>query len=319
MHGTRDLELVEQHQISPRAVLMSKWESREALAAAVADYQTNWWRSDPNALAIIEDGATHPGLRGQILATHALNEIVTTAAVYRPTHPGASDDRPYAPARELLHERIAADCVASAGSGSERPAAFFTIGCPGAGKTSILRDIVDQYRRSAAIDGQPGPISIIDADYVRQSLPEYADGLGAFVVAQECYDITYGKVFDRAVESRADVVYDTIGRLSSIRENVDLLRANAYEIHVLLALSPLDLCLERTEQRALNIDGRLVHPGILQGAANDAEQAIGALVSEGTAIAGWAKIDTTDMSIPVLIEGSSQWTEILSVDTGAET
>lgn len=298
---------------------MSKWESREALAAAVADYQTNWWRSDPDALDVIEDGATHPGLRGQILATHALKEIVTTAAVYRPTHPGASDDRPYALARELIHERIAADCVPSAGSGSEHPTAFFTIGCPGAGKTSILRDIVDQYRRSTATDGRPVPISIIDADYVRQSLPEYADGLGAFVVAQECFDLTYGIVFDRAVARRADMVYDTIGRLSSIRYYVDLLCENGYEIHVLLARAPLDLCQERTEQRALNIDGRLVHPDILQGAADDAEQAIGVLVSEGPAIAGWAKIDTTDMSVPVLIEGSSLWTELLSVDTGTAT
>lgn len=290
---------------------MTEWQSLEVLQAAVVDYQSTWWLHDEDALAVITDAATHPGLRGQILATSALGQIVTTAAVYRPTHPGAPDDRPYLAARVLIHERIVADCVPSrADIGSEHPAAYFTIGCPGAGKTSVLRDIVDQHRRSVAPGQRATPFSVIDADRVRQSLPEYADGLGAVVVEEECYHLTYGDVFERAVSSRADIIYDTIGRLSSIRENIDLLREEGYEIHVLHARSPLELCQERTEHRALSIDGRLVNPGMLQRAADDAEQAIGALVGEGITLAGWARIDTTDLASPTLIEGTFPWSEL---------
>ncbi len=288
------------------------WESREVLAAAVVDYQANWWRHDTDALAVLNDAAAHPGLRGQILATSSLGQMVTTAAVYRPTHPGAPDDRPYLPERTDIHEGIVEDCVPSAAvAGSGHPSAYFTIGCPGAGKTSVLRDIVDQHRRRTAPDGRPAPFSVLDADRVRQSLPEYADGLGAFVVEEECYFITYGEVFVRAVASRADMVYDTIGRLSSIRENLGLLHAEGYEIHVLHARSAVDLCQERTERRALEVDGRLVNPAMLQRAADDAEQAIAALIGESFPLAGWAKIDTTEMAVPTLIDGTSPWPELL--------
>ena len=289
---------------------MRSWESRDALEAAVVDHQANWWRDDPDALAVINDSTTHPGLRGQILATAELGQIVTTAAIYRPTHPGAPDDRPYAEVREPVHDRIATACVPSKRNGTERPVAYFTMGCPGAGKTSLLRGIVEEQRRRASPDTTPEPMSVIDADQVRQSLPEYADGLGAVVVQEECFYLTYGRVFDRAVKSRNDIVYDTIGRLTSIRDNLDLLRSEGYEVHVLLARSPLELCEARTESRALNVDGRLVPPSMLRRAAEDAEQAMGALVGEGTTVAGWAKIDNTDMAAPSLIDGSSPWADL---------
>jgi Zeta toxin len=294
---------------------VTTWTSREELEAAVVAYQRHWWRRDDDALAVINDRAAHPGLRSQILTISSLGEIVTTSDVYRSDHPGALEDRPYLAVRTPVHERIIADCVPPDSdpldTSTEQPAAYFTIGCPGVGKTSVLRRIVNQHRSALAGGAEPRRCSIIDADRVRQLMPEYHDGLGAFVVEEECYALTYGDMFDRAAARRADIIYDTIGRLPSIKENLEFLAADGYDIHVLHATSDLDLCAERTEQRALKVDGRLINPAMLERAANDAAETIGALLAEGFTLAGWARIDTGDMTVPTLIEGTSPWSERL--------
>lgn len=294
---------------------MTTWTSRDELEAAVVSYQANWWRDDDDALAVINDRRAHPRLRSQILTTSSLGQMVTTSDVYRPNNPGAIDEHSYLPQRRALHERIVADCVPSdsdaPATDAKHPAAYFTIGCPGAGKTSVLRSIADQHRSRQAGGAEPDPYSVIDADRVRQLLPEYADGRGAFVVEEECYALTYGEVFDRAVARRADIIYDTIGRLPSVKENLELLLSAGYEIHVLHATSDLDLCQARTERRALQVDGRLVNPAMLERAARDAAETIGALLVEGFRLASWARIDTTDMAVPTLIEGTSPWSELL--------
>lgn len=294
------------------------WSSLEELEAATADYQANWWRSNEEALQIVGERTAHPGLRAEVTVISNRGEVVSTDRIYRP---GVPDDRPYLPERRAVHEHIVANCVAPAAAeatsstttDADPPTAFFTIGCPGAGKTSVLRKIVERHRThsaDAAAAGVPAPYSVIDADRVRQLLPEYAGGLGSLVVANECYDLTYGDVFDRALARRADIVYDTIGRLSSIRDYVERLRSAGYDIHLLHASAPLDRCQERTEHRALEVDGRLVPAGMLERWANDADEALAAMVSEGFPLRGWAKFDTTDIAIPTLIEGTTPWSEL---------
>ncbi|MBS2937078.1 zeta toxin family protein [Nocardioides sp. J2M5] len=305
-----------------------RWSTREELEDAVVAYQPHWWRTDVDALAVINDRVRHPGLRDRVVATSDLGQIVTTAAVYRPASPGAPADRPFLDERLAVHEQIIDDCVPTfpstpASAPARTPAAYFTIGCPGSGKTSVLRRIVDLHRfqeaqkapetQEAASVGptQPAPCSIIDADRVRQKLPEYADGLGAFVVEEECFALTYGPVFEAALARRADVIYDTIGRLASIRDNIELLHADGFEIHVLQARAGLDDCRDRTERRALEVDGRLVPPAMLERAANDAAEALAALRREGFPLASWAIVDTSDMTSPALIEGTEPWSMVL--------
>jgi hypothetical protein len=290
------------------------WDTLEDLEAAVVAYQTNWWLNNDDALNVANDRSAHPDLRAKLRATSSLGQMVTTTHVYRPQPAGAPDDRPYLLVRRPIHERIMDGCVAGAGpapDGAGAPSVFFTIGCPGAGKSSVLRDIVDRYRNQNSGPTGPGPVSIIDADRVRQLLPEYAAGLGAFVVEEECYYLTYGETFDRAVARGADIVYDTIGRLNSIRENLDLLHERGFEVHVLHATCSLDLCRRRTEQRALNVDGRLVSSGMLERAAADAQETLAALLSEGFPLAGWAVVDTMDMAVPTLLDGTEKWSELL--------
>ncbi len=299
-----------------------RWSTREELEDAVVAYQPHWWRTDADALEVINDRTRHPGLRDRVVATSDLGQIVTTAAVYRPASPGAPADRPFLDERLAVHDQIIDDCVPtfSASPATARPpAAYFTIGCPGSGKTSVLRRSVEAHRSreaqgaaaASAGSARPAPCSIIDADRVRQKLPEYAGGLGAFVVEEECFALTYGPVFEAALARRADVIYDTIGRLASIRDNIELLHSNGFEIHVLQARAGLDDCRDRTERRALEVDGRLVPPAMLERAANDAAEALAALRREGFPLASWAIVDTTDMSSPALIEGTEPWSSVL--------
>lgn len=322
------------------------WPSVDELAAAAAEYRSNWWRTNDDALQVVNDRATYPRLRAELSGASGVGQIVTTAQIYRPDHGGDPDDRPYLPQRVRVHQRIVDACVppattaathsgtagitATAAASNETasttevdavpdaarhqddvPTAFFTIGCMGAGKSSVLRSIVDRHRTSRAWDTGPPPASIIDADRVREMLPEYADGLGSEVVVPECYDVTYRDVFDRALARRADIIYDTIGRLSSIRDNIVLLHESGFDIHVLHATCALDVCEQRTVQRALEGDGRLVPAGMLPRAAADSEEALAALRSEGFPLAGWAVVDTTDMSAPTLLEGTKPWTDLL--------
>lgn len=294
---------------------MTWWANREELEAAVVAYQANWWRENQDALTVIDNRTDHPGLRAQIRAIASLGQMVTTSDVYRPNHPGAPESRPYLPQRVASHERVAASCVPAASelvrTDREHPSAYFTIGAPGSGKTSVLRSVVDRQRTQAAGGPAPDPYSIIDADRVRQLLPEYADGLGAAVVQQECFDVTYGPVLDQALERRADIVFDTMGRLISIKESLELLHDQGFDIHVLHASSSFDQCCQRTEQRALHVDGRLVDPRLIGDAIEFADETMAALLNERFPLAGWARIDTTDMDVPTLIEGTSPWSELL--------
>lgn len=301
---------------------MRRWATLEELEDAVVAYQSHWWRTDDEALKVINDRVRHPGLRDRVVAASDLGQIVPTAAVYRPVSPGALPDRPFLDERLVIHQRIIEQCVPTAAPGGARPpVAYFTIGCPGSGKTSLLRSIVERHRaREAAAAASavgtagvalPEPCSIIDADRVRQLLPEYADGLGAFVVEEECYALTYGEVFNNALHRRADIIYDTIGRLSSIRDNLELLHSEGFEIHVLQAEADFDDCRRRTERRALKIDGRLVPAGMLERAADDASEALAGLVRERFPLASWARIDTSEMDSPVLIDGVEPWLTVV--------
>jgi predicted ATPase len=285
----------------------ARWRTRAELEEATADYQRDWWRTDIAARAIIDDHVRHPRVRGTV-AAHAASGIVTTADVYKAPTPGSP--RPsYLAQRATIQAAITAQCLAPQPAPGP-PVVYFTIGCPGAGKTTVLRSIVDRTRSQVQPD--PPLYSIVDADRVRQQLPEYADGLGAFVVQEESFDITYGPVLDAAIDLRADIVFDTIGRLASVRDTLDRLHAERYRIHVLLARSTVDLCAERTERRALTVDGRLVNPASLRGWIADADETLAALLREDFPLAGWAIIDTADMSRPTLIDGSALWQQLLS-------
>ncbi len=97
-------------------------------------------------------------------------------------------------------------------------------------------------------------MSRIAADEVREALPEYADGLGNELVTPECFDVTYGPVFDAVLNAGHDIVFDTIGTLNAAGqvtagEHLRRLCDAGYLVDVLLAEAPLPVCIERARAR----------------------------------------------------------------------
>ena len=146
------------------------------------------------------------------------------------------------------------------------------------------------------------PLAIVEPDQVRPALPEYASGLGSVVVGVECYDVTYDQVFPAALATRADLVYDTLGGIDSIRPNIERLIDAGYQVHVLRAVAPLDMRRARTLDRALARDGRLVPEWLLENTAAAAAETVRVLRRDNVPLAGWAEIDTAHPNgVPVAI------------------
>lgn len=274
------------------------YASLRDLEAAVARYQRTWWRLDVDASQRI---AAQPGLEA-LLSTASL---VTTSQVYRdPTN----DD--WCPARLQLHDLLVDRCLGS-GTPETDPRAYFTIGCMGVGKARVLRPLVDRHRLSTG--RASASLARIAADEIREEMPEYASGLGTFVVQPEIFDITYGPLFDAALASHRDIVYDTIGRVDSVTGQVSFepqlreLSDAGYEIHVLLGVAPLDVCVKRAEDRALNESGRIVDPHTQADQFDQPARALHRVRDLGLAH-HWAIVDTSKSpDDPPLDDAGGDW------------
>ena len=277
--------------------------SRKELEIASSHYELTGWQNNPAVAAMRADASAYPGLLGRLSAARDAG-LVTTQDV----HVDEAGD--YLPQRTALHEAIVRDCVPARTTDDDpdrTPEAFFTIGSPGAGKTSTLRGLVRAYR-DMGHGRATMPLAIVDADQVRTALPEYASGLGSLVVGAECYDVTYDQVFPAALASRSDLVYDTLGGIDSVRPNIQRLIDAGYRVHVLRAEAPLAVRLVRTLCRALTRDGRLVPERLVKNTAEAAAETMRVLRRDKVTLAGWAEIDTAHSSgVPVALAADPVW------------
>lgn len=213
--------------------------------------------------------------------------------------------------RISVHEAVIAGQLGK-GAPPPVPTAYFTIGCIGSGKTTIMRKFVSAHRRATS-GATNESLTRVAADDVREALPGYGDGLGSRVVAPECFDVTYPGVYTAARDAGLDLVYDTIGRLARdavvLEPNLRELRDRGFKIHLLRAHAPLDVCVRRAEQRAL-ATGRLVdadEQALLYDEPIEVERRLRA---EGV-LDGWLVIDTSapDDHLPML-EASEEWHDV---------
>ena len=210
-----------------------------------------------------------------------------------------------------LHDDLVATQLGGGGP-LERPAAYFTIGSMGAGKTTTLRRFVDAHRAVTA-SAERTSLSRVAADDIRGALPEYRQGLGSAVVHEECLNIAYEHLYPAARDARTDLVFDTIGTIDdndvvSFAESLRELRMAGYATHVLLADAPLDVCLKRVEQRALAVDGRLISPLTLRSLHPQPRQVLDRLRAAEDLLDGWAIFDTsTPAAIAPIVDGTDEW------------
>lgn len=272
------------------------WSSVAELEHHTAAYQRSWWHADP----AVRDAADADLDLARLLASGPA--LLRTDDVYGPKGWAV---------RARLHDRLVAGQLGS-GPPPPRPEAFFTIGCMGSGKTTVLRPLVDAYR-AVVLGRAMGTLGRVAADEVRMALPEYADGLGSEVVAAEAFFLTYSKVFPAARASGLDVVFDTIGRKVppagevSFRSSLDDLRAAGYTVHVLLVETPFDQCVSRARRRALTEDGRLVPLAAQQDVYDQPAQCLASLLADNV-VDEWARIDGSgSAAAPPMIDASDGW------------
>lgn len=276
------------------------WGSVAELEAATAAYQKHWWRDDPDIAALC---AATSGLG----ATLAGLSLVTTDQVHR--EPSGAWRAP----RVAVHDALARQHVAD-GTPLDDPVAYFTIGPMGSGKTTALRSLV-QAHREARGRSPADARSTVAADEIRMALPEYAGGLGSLVVHAECLEVAYTRVFPDALVARQDMIFDTIGTIRSagqisIEPSLVRLRDEGFEIHLVLADAPLDLCIERALRRALEVDGRLVDPAAQAHTHPQPRQVLDVLVAAGWP-SGWAVVDTSSTGPrPPITDGTDDWTSL---------
>ncbi|WP_124583074.1 zeta toxin family protein [Burkholderia contaminans] len=112
--------------------------------------------------------------------------------------------------------------------------AFFLIGLPASGKSSISNRIADEYGAY-----------IVDSDYAKRKFPEFVQEYGAAVVHEESTLVTFGlddskhtselNVFGYCVAAGVNLVIPKIGANPvSIRKLRDLLIGYGYEVHLTL-------------------------------------------------------------------------------------
>jgi hypothetical protein len=280
--------------------------TEHTLRAAIDLHRRNWWKDDPGVAGYVHADPD--------LLTLAEAGALSTADVhYR--GPDRHDRSPalWTPQRQALHEELTQSQV-GIGAPPQQPLVYLTIGPMGSGKTSRLRPLVHAHRRSRGL-ADPASLSRIAADDVREALPEYASGLGNEIVTPECFDITYGPVFEAVLRAGHDIVFDTIGTLNpggevTSGELLRRLRGAGFLIDVLLAQAPLSTCVDRAHARALSDNGRLINVEQHEITHEQPAKVLSRLLTEPDLVREWVVLDTYSPEVPApMIDASPRGRE----------
>lgn len=264
----------------------------------IETYARTWWtrQVEPQRSFF----RTRPGLRRDIVLAYANGTLgkITTYGLYR----GESE---WVPERSALHREVLDSLLGRVpmGAGTAGDPVYLTIGLPGSGKTSALRPI------ALAHAGHPSTLGVSDADEVRVSLPEYASGLGSGVVQGETEVLTYGTpgyppqggLQDRVCGRSGAVIVDVVGSATYLPGVVRKLVDQGRTVYLLMTECPIDVCIARAMQRAVQPEGRLVGLEFIRTKEGVPQAALTAALATGL-VSGWGVVDTTQQPVQ-LVEG----------------
>lgn len=263
----------------------------DVLLQEAATYEEEWWLTDER---VAEAARNVPGLARHLVSLSA-DRLISTKDVH---HYPNDWNVP----RQRLHGAIIDRLIAThSASSSSEPVAVLLLGIPGSGKSSILRRIVDEW-------GHPTRALVLDADDVRVSFPEYANGRGGNVVQDETADVTYGTYYSRILDEPAHLrpllVIDTVGDPQYLPDTADRLRSRGWQVAALLSDVSVDLAVERARARACNT-GRIVDERYLRSRDGVPREGLTSLLTGGLIGAGWAIVDTSGppQDAPVITQG----------------
>lgn len=173
----------------------------------------------------------------------------------------------YTPERQKLHKKIIQDIVNSASSpkNGEKPIAVLMGGGSASGKGTIRSALVIPKYQAAGVS-----LGISDCDDIKSQLPEYEHfqkqnmESAAYRVHEESMDIAMDAL-DELIKNNKNLMFDgtmkSIGKYSKI---IDKLHKAGYQIQIVGADVPVDIAIQRSEQRAKQT-GRKVPEGIIRG------------------------------------------------------
>jgi predicted ABC-type ATPase len=157
-----------------------------------------------------------------------------------------------------------------AGTIGQDRVAYFVIGLPGAGKSSMVAEPLSRLRGAR----------IVDADIAKELIPEYQGGLGATAVHPESTAIAR-QVLARAIVNNENVVLPIVGSdVASVRGTIASLRQHGYRIELYFADVPMEEAANRAMARYYET-GRLTEPSYILSRGNMPRETYDILKSEG--------------------------------------
>jgi pantothenate kinase len=155
----------------------------EAYAAYVNEilvFERTWWIEDNEVLLRC---TAAPDLQDRLVELAEQMQLVSTRHVY---HEG----RAWTSARQQVQARVVDALIPPIRhDASAPPFAFFILGMPASGKSTMLRRIAAAF--AGAQTGAVYPVMTADADDIRKAFVEYRRGAGSRVVQDEVVDVSY--------------------------------------------------------------------------------------------------------------------------------
>jgi predicted kinase len=186
-----------------------------------------------------------------------------------------------------------AKAFAPDGQVAARKHAVLLIGAPGSGK-STLADKIAVLERAG----------IVDADLVKQALPEYEDGQGTQAVHRESAEIAH-LVANEFILRGENFLWPRTGRTAdSIRRIVEVLKEHGYCVDLINVDTSEDEAARRVVKRFLET-GRMVQARVLKEARKNAHTTYEELKKDGIADR-YAELDSTEAwPWPILQDGEA--------------
>jgi predicted ABC-type ATPase len=171
--------------------------------------------------------------------------------------------------------------------------AVLVIGGPGSGKSTLALKIATRERAA-----------IVDADLVKEALPEYDDGQGTQAVHRESAEIAH-LVADAFIARGENFIWPRTGSTaSSIRRIAENAKANGYALDLINVDVSEDEAARRVVKRFLET-GRMVQARVVKDARVRAHNTYEELKREGVADR-YAELDSSDRwPWPILQDGEA--------------
>ena len=195
------------------------------------------------AQAFLDQIADDPDV---IKARHATAEGMSTWKIFQ------KPDGSYEPDRQHLHaiivnQMLNPKAVTPAG---EKPKAAILLGLPASGKTKVLRDKV------------PGEWTVVDADAIKERLPEYKGG-NAGIVHKESGHVAETMLIPQAKAARQNLMFDATGKnAEKMLHMVKELKREGYDVSVYHVDLPCEKAAARAYAR-FKESGRFVDPELI--------------------------------------------------------